>query len=107
MILSKKFFFKNSEESDISPQIIEFKNLEDSAVIFQALETSPASLMSVAWQPHWPQQPLKPNFLKKLPDPDGLIITVSKKTITGNSLWNGSSKPHFSLRYGIFSVRGR
>ena len=48
MILSKKFFFKNSEESDISPQIIKFKNLEDSAVIFQALETSPASLMSVA-----------------------------------------------------------
>ena len=46
MILSKKFFFKNSEESDISPQIIEFKNLEDSAVIFQALETSPASLTS-------------------------------------------------------------
>ena len=42
MILSKKFFFKNSEESDISPQIIEFKNLEDSEVIFQALETSPA-----------------------------------------------------------------
>ena len=61
----KIFFFKNSEESDISPQIIEFKNLEDSAVIFQALETSPASLMSVAWQPHWPQQPLKPNLLKK------------------------------------------
>ena len=44
----KNFFFKNSEESDISPQIIEFKNLEDSAVIFQALETSPASLTSVA-----------------------------------------------------------
>ena len=105
--VKKNFFFKNSEESDISPQIIEFKNLEDSAVIFQALETSPASLMSMAWQPHWPQQPLKPNLLKKLHDPDGLIITVSKKTITGNSLWNGSSKPHFSLRYGIFSVRGR
>ena len=48
MILSKIFFFKNSEESDISPQIIEFKNLEDSAVIFQALETSPASLTLAA-----------------------------------------------------------
>ena len=44
----KIFFFKTSEESDISPQIIEFKNLEDSVVIFQALETSPASLTSVA-----------------------------------------------------------
>ena len=48
MILSKIFFFKNSKESDISPQIIDFKNLEGSAVIFQALETSPASLTSVA-----------------------------------------------------------
>ena len=48
MILSKKKFSNNSKESDISPQIIEFKNLEDSAVIFQALETSPASLTSVA-----------------------------------------------------------
>ena len=95
MILSKIFFFKNSEESDISPQIIEFKNLEDSAVIFQALETSPASLMSVAWQPHWPQQPLKPNLLKKLPDPDGLMITGTKITITVNFLWNGSSKIQF------------
>ena len=48
MILSKNFFFKTSKESDISPQIIEFKNMEDSVVIFQALETSPASLTSVA-----------------------------------------------------------
>ena len=32
MILSKKFFFKTSKESDISPEIIEFKNLEDSEV---------------------------------------------------------------------------
>ena len=42
------FFFKTSKESDISPQIIEFKNMEDSVVIFQALETSPASLTSAA-----------------------------------------------------------
>ena len=48
MILSKIFFFKTSKESDISPQIIEFKNMEDSVVIFQALETSPASLTSMA-----------------------------------------------------------
>jgi hypothetical protein len=33
MILSKCFFFKTSKESDISPQIIEFKNLEDSEVL--------------------------------------------------------------------------
>jgi hypothetical protein len=29
----KKIFFKSSKESDISPQIIEFKNQEDSEVI--------------------------------------------------------------------------
>ena len=29
MILSKKFVFKTSKESDITPKMIEFKNLED------------------------------------------------------------------------------
>ena len=33
MIFSKNLFFKSSKESDISPQIIEFKNQEDSEVI--------------------------------------------------------------------------
>jgi hypothetical protein len=46
--VKKIFSFKTSKESDISPQIIEFKNMEDSVVIFQALETSPASLTSMA-----------------------------------------------------------
>ena len=46
-------------------------------------------------QPHWPQQPLRPYFLKKLPDPDGPIITDTKITNTGNFLWNGSSKIQF------------
>ena len=41
-------------------------------VIFQALETSAASLTWRPLQSHWPQQP---SFLKKLFDPDGLIIT--------------------------------
>ena len=48
MILSKTFFFQNTKISDISPQIIHFKNLDDSVVIFQALQTSAASLTSVA-----------------------------------------------------------
>ena len=69
--------------------------LKSSVVIFQALETSAASLTQRPLQPHWPQQPLKPNFLKKLPDPDGLIITCTKITNTGNFLWNGSSKIQF------------
>ena len=48
MILSIFFFFQNTKISDISPQIIHFKNLDDSVVIFQALQTSAASLTLVA-----------------------------------------------------------
>ena len=33
-----------------------------------------------------------PFFLKKHPDPDGLIITGTKMTKTGHFLWNGSSR---------------
>ena len=44
----KTLFFQNTKISDISPQIIDFKNLDDSVVIFQALQTSAASLTSVA-----------------------------------------------------------
>ena len=40
-------------------------------------------------------KPLKPNFLKKLPDPYGVIIAGTKITNTGNFLWNGSSKIQF------------
>ena len=48
MILPKKFFFQNTKKSEISSQIIDFKNLDDSEVIFQALQTSAASLNSAA-----------------------------------------------------------
>ena len=44
----KFIFFQNTKISDISPQIIHFKNLDDSVVIFQALQTSAASLTSAA-----------------------------------------------------------
>jgi hypothetical protein len=33
LIFSKKKFFKTPKESDISPQIFEFKNLKDSEVL--------------------------------------------------------------------------
>ena len=66
--------------------------LKSSIVIFQALETTAASLTSAPLQPHLPQQPLQLYFLKKLPDPDGLIINGIKMTSIGHFLWNGSSK---------------
>ena len=37
-------------------------------------------------QPHWPQQPQQPYFLKKLPNPDFVIITGNKMTNTGHFL---------------------
>ena len=46
-------------------------------------------------QARWPQQPLNSNILKKPPDPDVLIITGTKITITGNVLWNESQKIQF------------
>ena len=45
---AKKIFFQNTKKSEISSQIIDFKNLDDSEVIFQALQTSAASLTSMA-----------------------------------------------------------
>ena len=62
---SVKKKIKNSEESDISPQIIELKRLEDSAVIFQALETSPASLTSVASTTSLASKASKAQFTQK------------------------------------------
>ena len=52
-------------------------------MIFQALE-----LLRPHWphrhlQPHWPQQPRQPFFIKKLPNPDGVIIPGTKMTTTG------------------------
>jgi hypothetical protein len=41
-------YFKTSKYSDISTQIIEFKILDNSELIFQALKTSPVLLTSVA-----------------------------------------------------------
>ena len=34
-------------------------------------------------QPQWPQQPLKPYFIEKLPDPDDWIIPGTKMTNAG------------------------
>jgi hypothetical protein len=85
----KKVFFQNTKISDISPQIIDFKNLDDSVVIFPALQTSAVSLTSVASATSLAYSHI---FSKKLPVPDGLVITETKITNTGHFLWNGSLK---------------
>ena len=72
--------------------------LKSPVVIFQALEP-----LQSQWpqqpqqpqQPQWPQWPGQPHFIKKITDPDGWIIPVTKMTNKGLFLWNGSSKIHF------------
>ena len=74
------------------------RTLKTSVVIFQALETSTASLTSVASAASatlLASTASKAQFPQKLPDPYGLIITGTKITNTGNFLWNGSSKIQF------------
>ena len=57
--------------------------LKSSAVIFPGLKTSAASLASA--EPHWPQQPLQPYFIKEIPVPGAgaWIILGTKMTNTG------------------------
>ena len=76
--------------------MIEFKNLEDSEVHssdFPGLRNL-SSLIDLSGLCNLTglNSPISP---KKLPDADGLIITGTKITNTGNFLWNGSSKIQF------------
>ena len=92
----KIFFFQNTKISDIRPQIIHFKNLDDSVVIFQALKTSAASLTSVASATSLASTASKAIF----PQKDflvliGLVFTGTKMTNTGHFLSNGASKIQF------------
>ena len=70
----------------MSPQIIHFKNLDDSVVIFQASQTSAASLTSVASATSVASTASTAIFPQKLPGPDGLVITGTKMTNTGHFL---------------------
>ena len=54
------------------------------------LETSSASLTSAASATSLASIASKCNCLKKLPDPDELIIIDTKMPNTGHFLWNGS-----------------
>jgi hypothetical protein len=90
MILLKYIF--SNHQNDFSPQITKLKNLESLKVIFQALETSAASDISVLYNLAGLYSPF---FLKKLPDPDFLIILATKMTNTGPLVWIESSKLQF------------
>ena len=83
-----------------------WKNLKSSVVIFQALETSPASLTSVVSATSLASTASKAQFPKKNPYPNGLIITGTEITITGIFSGMDHQKSYFSLRHGIFSDGG-
>ena len=74
LMILPHFFSKHQNKA-------ENQDLDDSEVLISHWSYWPL-------QPHWPQQSLKPNFLKKPPDPDGLTITGTKITNTGDFLWN-------------------
>ena len=72
-----------------------WKTLKSTVVIFQALKTSLASLTSAASATSLASTASKAQFPQKIPYPDGLIITGTIITNTGNFLWNRSSKIQF------------
>ena len=85
MILSTNFVFHNTKISDIKPQIIDFKNLDDSLGLTNLC--SPIDLSGLC--------SLQPYFLKKHPGKDDMIITGTKMTNTSHLLQNESSRIQF------------
>ena len=79
-------FSKHQNKCFNSPQIIDFKNLDDSVVIFQAIQTSAASLTSAASAASLASTASTALFPQNLLGPDGLIITGTKITNTGHFL---------------------
>ena len=65
--------------------------LKSLVVIFQA--SKPLQPQCPQWpqQPQWPQLPRQPHFIKKMTDPDGLIIPSTQMTNTSPFLGNESS----------------
>ena len=56
--------------------------LKSSVVIFQSLEHLQLQWPQQPQQPQWLQWPRQPHFIKKLTDPDGLIIPGTNMTNT-------------------------
>ena len=95
---TKKTFFQNIK---IKLNSNAWMTLKSSVVIFQALKPLQPQWPQWPQQPQWPQWPQQPHFIKKITDPDGLIISRTQLTNTSPFLWNGSSKIQFftDIRY--------
>ena len=92
MILPQKTLFQNIK---IKLNSNAWMTLKSSVVIFQALKPLQPQWPQWPQQPQWPQWPRQPHFIKKITDPDGLIIPSTQMTNTSPFLWNGSSKIQF------------
>ena len=102
MVLKFNLIFHDSNPKKIFFQNIKIKlnsrtwmTLKSPVVIFQALEPLQPQWPQQPRQPQWPQWPQQPHFIKKIADPDGWIILVTKMTNNGPFLWGGSSKIQF------------
>ena len=80
--------------------------LKSSVVVFQALKLLQPQWPQRPQQPQWPQWPQQPHFIKKITDPDDLIIPSTQMTNTSPFLWNGSSKIQFFTDIWYSSWRG-
>ena len=89
---TQNFFFSKHPKK---LNLLAWMTLKSSVVIFQALEALQPQWSQQPQQPRWPQWPWKPHFIKKITDPDGLIIPGTKMTNTCCFLKNGSSKIQF------------
>ena len=103
MILPKKTFFQNIK---IKLNSNAWMTLKSSVVIFQALKPLQPQWPQWPQQPQWPQWPQQPHFIKKITDPDDLIIPSTQMTNTSPFLWNGSSKIQFFTDIWYSSWRG-
>ena len=92
MILPRKTFFQNIKIKLNSNAWI---TLRSPVVIFQPLKPLQPQWPQWPQQPRWPQWPQQPHCIKKITDPDGLIISSTQMTNTSPFLWNGSSKIQF------------
>ena len=80
--------------------------LKSSVVVIQALKLLQPQWPQRPQQPQWPQWPQQPHSIKKITDPDDLIIPSTQMTNTSPVLWNGSSKIQFFTDIWYSSKRG-
>ena len=100
---TQKNFFQNTKIKLNSNALM---TLKSSVVVFQALKLLQPQWPQRPQQPQWPQWPQQPHFIKKITDPDDLIIPSTQMTNTSPFLWNGSSKIQFFTDIWYSSWRG-